>query len=248
MTQSIPALPEPYATALKEAVSYIRNRYQSVGIVVSGTILRGQPHAASDLDLVVMHEPAWRQRTQRVFNRVPAEMFVNPAFQLRRQMAADAAVGRPVMAHMLATGDILDDPTGMMATLQREAKNNLAAGPTVAAEALTQIRYRIATAFEDAVDIRDIDADRAHAIVTEALTEAVKLHFVQQGRWLPRAKALLSDLDDLDPELGGQVRTALRCPDLNDQLVLAAPIIERIVGATGFFEWESELQELSPEA
>ncbi len=194
----------------------------------------------------MLHEPAWRQRTQRFFNGVPAEMFVNPTFQIRRQMTSDARAGRPVMAHMLATGVIIDDPTGSMATLQREARDNLAAGPTVPAEALTQLRYRIATAFEDAVDIRDGDPDRARAIVTEALTEAVKLHFLRQGRWLPHFKTMLSELDDLDPDLGADVRAALRAFGLDERIGLATPIIQRIVDAVGFFEWDSEPQHLVP--
>ncbi len=241
-------LPGSYATALDEACEYIRERYHPIGIVVSGTIVRGQPHAASDLDLVVVHGPAWRQRTQRFFNGVPAEMFVNPAFQIRRQMTADSLAGRPVMAHMLATGVILDDDTGIMSTLRGEAEASLAAGPTVPSEALTQFRYRIATAFEDATDIRDFDADRAYAIVTEALTDAVKLHFLQQSRWLPRSKALLADLDVLDSELGGDVRSALRSLQLAERLDLARPIIHRVVGAAGFFAWESEPQDLVPES
>lgn len=194
-----------------------------------------------------MHEPAWRQRAQRFFNGVPAEMFVNPAFQIRRQMTNDAASGRPVMAHLLATGVTLGDATGIMATLQQEAQDNLAAGPTVPIETITQFRYRIASGFEDAVDIRDIDPDRAYAVVAEALSEAVRLHFLQQGRWLPRSKALLADLDDLDPELGGEVRSALRASSLDRRIDRATPIIRRIVGASGFFAWESAPQELCPD-
>ncbi len=241
----IPALSEPYATALDEAVAYIRERYRPLGIIVSGTIIRGTPHENSDLDFMVIHEPAWRQRTQRFFHSVPADMFVNPEFQMRRVMAAEAKGGRPVMSHLIGTGEIVNDSGGVMTSLQELARQTLDGGPSVSDEDLIQMRYRIATAFEDAHDIRDIDPDRAHSIVTEALTEAVKLHFLQQGRWLPRFKALLSDLDNLEPDLGQATRSALRCPDLDERLELATPIFQRIVGATGFFEWESEPQDLS---
>ncbi len=240
-----PILPEPYATALDDAVAYIHERYRPLGIIVSGTIIRGTPHASSDFDLMVIHDQTWRQRTQRFFNGVPAEMFVNPGFQMRRVIAAEPSNGRPVMSHLIGTGEIVHDTDGVMVSLQVLARKVLDAGPAVPDEDLLQMRYRIATAFEDALDIRDIDPERAHLVVTEALTDAVKLHFLQQGRWLPRYKELLSDLDELDPDFGGVVRTALGCPDLDERLELAGPIIQRIVGATGFFEWESVPQDLT---
>jgi hypothetical protein len=188
---------------------------------------------------VVVHEPAWRQRTQRVFNGVPAEMFVNPVFQIRRQMASDAAAGRPVMAHMLATSLIVDDATDILASLQREARDNLAAGPQIDDERLLTRRYHLATGFEDAHDIRDADPDRAHVTVTTALIEAVNFQFLRQGRWLPHEKTMLSELEHLDPGLGASVRRALGARDLDERLARATSIIERIAGASGFFEWES---------
>ena len=164
--------------------------------------------------------------------------------EMRRVIAAEPAGGRPVMSHLIGTGEIVHEIGGVMASLKALAGEILDAGPAVSLEDLTQMRYRIATAFEDAHDIRDVDPDCAQTIVTEALTEAVKLHFLQEGRWLPRYKVLLADLDDLDPDLGHATRSALGCPDLDERLDLATPIIQRIVDATGFFEWESVPQDL----
>jgi hypothetical protein len=205
-------LPAPFDGALREAVAYLHERFDPIGIVVSGTIVRGTGQATSDLDIVVVHGEPWRQRVQRFFNGVPCEMFVNPPFQIPRQMAKDAGAGRPVMAHMLATGVIVEDPTGIVATLVDAARANLAAGPQVPAETLQIRQYGIATQFEDATDLRDIEPDRARSLVIDALVEAVKWHFVKLGKWLPRSKALLDDLDALDSALGADVRAALRSP------------------------------------
>src|SRR5680860_986680 len=78
------SLAEPNATALEMAIAFIHERYAPRGIIVSGTIVRGTPHASSDLDFMVIHDATWRRRSQRFFNGVPAEMFVNPEFQMRR--------------------------------------------------------------------------------------------------------------------------------------------------------------------
>jgi predicted nucleotidyltransferase len=55
-------LSEPYATAVATAIAFLHERYQPLGIVVSGTIIRGAPHSTSDLDFVVIHDATWRQR------------------------------------------------------------------------------------------------------------------------------------------------------------------------------------------
>ncbi len=239
-------LAEPYASALREAVAYLNERYNPIGVVTSGTIIRGTAQAASDLDIVAIHEKPWRQRSQRFFNGVPADMFVNPEYRIRDGMRSDAAAGRPVMAHMLATGVVLHDPTGIMADLRVEAKATLKAGPRVSAASMTFRRYAIATAFEDAVDIREIDEGRAHSLLTEALVEAVKWHFLDLGKWLPRSKALLTDLDALDPDLGREVRMALRPGPLHERMGIATSVMERTVGVTGFFEWDSEPETIPP--
>jgi hypothetical protein len=242
-----PTLKQPYAAALDEVVDWLRAEYAPIGIVVSGKIVRGTGQASSDLDIVAIHEEPWRQRVQRFFNGVPCEMFVNPHFHIPRQMAKDAAEGRPVMAHMLATGVIVEDPTGIVATLVDAARANLAAGPQVPAEALQFRQYGIATQFEDAVDLREIDQARSRSLVIDALVEAVKWHFLNLGKWLPRSKALLNDFDARDPDLGADVRAALREPDLDRQIELAEPIVRRIIGHSGFYEWDGDREALDPD-
>ncbi len=102
-----PALAEPYQSALREAVTYILERYDdAVGIIAAGSILRGQGHATSDLDLYVIRTRPQRQRVQRRFQGVAAEIFVNPPRQIARYFADEARDTRPITAHMLAQGAV----------------------------------------------------------------------------------------------------------------------------------------------
>ena len=73
-----PDLPEKYASALRSAVGFIAENLEPIGIIASGTILRGNPDPASDLDIYVIHRAAKRQRIQKFFAGVPAEIFINP--------------------------------------------------------------------------------------------------------------------------------------------------------------------------
>ena len=58
-------LPEPYRTALAEALAFVRERWQPLGIIAAGSVLRGEGGPTSDIDLYVIHSEAWRQRSQR---------------------------------------------------------------------------------------------------------------------------------------------------------------------------------------
>jgi hypothetical protein len=242
----LPHLTEPYTSALRAALEYIHTRYAPTGILVSGTIIRGNPHPASDLDFVVVHPHHWRQRTQRWFGDAPGEMFVNPPFELERAMHRDAASGRPIMPHMLATGVILHDPTNTVNGLQQLAEELLDKGLSCSSESLSLQRYAIATWFEDAVDIALIAPDLASAFITEALLSSVRLMFLDDGQWIPRQKLLLSEFERRYPDWGTLVRTSLRCASVAEQLDLAAPFIEHVASVTGFFEWESEPQTVAP--
>ncbi|HYI24526.1 MAG TPA: nucleotidyltransferase domain-containing protein, partial [Thermomicrobiales bacterium] len=198
-------LQEPYASALDEAVDYLRERYEPVAVVASGSVVRGTGHTGSDLDIVVIHEPPWRQRIQHVINGVPWEAFVNPEFQIRRQMEKDARAGRPVMAHMLDTGIIVLDTDGIAGKLVADAHTCLAAGPQVDPASLNFRRYGIATQFEDAVDLAVVDGDRSRTLLIEALVAGMKWWSLANGRWLPRDKDLFADLDRREPDLGMRI-------------------------------------------
>jgi hypothetical protein len=94
-----------------------------------------------------------RQRLQRFFAGVPTEVFANSAAWLRTSIRHEADGGRPVMAHMLATGLVLRDDGGAMASLVAEAKEVLRAGPVFADEVLLRRRYLAACAVKDALDL-----------------------------------------------------------------------------------------------
>ena len=50
-----PDLPAPYDAALREATADVFEVAEPIGIIATGTIIRGTAHAASDLDVYVIH-------------------------------------------------------------------------------------------------------------------------------------------------------------------------------------------------
>ncbi|HEX2959649.1 MAG TPA: hypothetical protein VHO70_22625 [Chitinispirillaceae bacterium] len=73
-----PDLNEHYLNALKDGTDWILRNFNLSGIIVSGTIIRGNPDVSSDFDIFVIHDNNFRQRIQKFFRTVPFEIFINP--------------------------------------------------------------------------------------------------------------------------------------------------------------------------
>lgn len=241
---TFPDLDQRYDIALREAVACILDRFDVLGIIASGTIIRGTPSDNSDLDLYVIQRPAWRQRLQRFFNGVPAEIFVNPAHQVPRYFASERRAARPITAHMLATGSVIVDRDPVIAALIAQAHAEYARTPDLSESDLTSQRYMIASQAEDAADIATLDPQAASMLLGVAVHNALHYVFVSCNRWIPREKDLLAELRDIDPALARAARAFYASADAPTRIPIAERIVEHVVGTDRFFEWESPPEEV----
>jgi hypothetical protein len=236
---TFPSLAEPYAPALHQAVEFILSRTSPVGILACGTILRGSPDPASDLDLYVIHRQPWRQRIQKFFNSVPAEIFINPPEQVRRYLAEEQAECRPITAHMLATGFPILESDPVIAELRQQALHLLANPPAPSAESLQFRRYMAANWLEDAADLAPRDEATANLFLSQAVLEIIRYNFIAAQKHLPRNKELITATEALDPELGDLLRRFYLSADCATRLALAYQVADRTTQLYGFCEWES---------
>jgi hypothetical protein len=239
MSLHYPDLREPYVTALREAVAFIHTRTQPIGIVASGSIIRGALDAFSDLDLYIIHRQPWRQRVQRWFNGVPCEMFFNPPGLIEGYFADEHAEGRLMTAHMLGTGVVVLDEDPIVSALIAEAKVWLAIPPHYADFGLRMARYTAATLFEDALDVAERDPATATMLLGEAVSTALEYAFRSRGRLVPRNKDLLRSLSDLDMSASEAATRFYTSATWEQRLSAATMIMDGLIGARGFFEWES---------
>jgi hypothetical protein len=236
---SPPPLAEPYRSALDAALRFIFDRFEPIGVIASGTIVRGNPSPSSDLDLFVLHRQPWRQRLQRLFGGVPAEIFVNPPERVERYFAEEVADGRPVTAHMLATGAVVYASDPAVERLRARAAEMLASPPRPDPARLTPLRYGAACQLEDGLDVAESDPATAQLFLNRAVDSALALRFRQAGRWQPRDKERLAELARLDPPLAEAARRFYGASLPAERVALARRIVAATAGAEGFFEWET---------
>lgn len=239
-----PVLNDPYSTALHEAVKYIIGRFDPHTIVASGSIIRGNPDATSDFDLYVIHEAGWRQRVQKYFNGVPAEIFVNPQHQVERYFEEER--DRPMTAHMLATGFIVLDRQGTAGDLQQRARQIIDRPLAFTADQKVFQSYMLANRFEDAADIVAHSPENADLILGHVVYDLLNFAFLAANRHAPRHKELLRHLETLDLELARLAYAFSRAATTADRLEIAGQIADRTIGARGFFEWETPPGDVPP--
>jgi len=239
-----PVLAEPYASALKQAVAYILNRFQPVGIIASGSILRGNPGPSSDLDIYVIHTQPWRQRVQKFFNGVPAEIFVNPPKAVLGYFEEEQKEGRLITAHMLSTGFVVLNRGEIIEQLRQQARDQIAAGCRPGEADLMTRRYMIACRLEDGMDVASDDPALALMFLNQAIPEMLGYCFLERGRPIPRTKELLVKLAQIEPDLAFLANQFYLEPDPARRIDLAQEIARLTIGVPGFFEWETQPEEV----
>jgi len=241
-----PELPAKYDIALRDAVSFVLGSFTPVGIIASGTIVRGNPDATSDIDLWVIHLEHSRQRIQRFFNTVPVEIFVNPPWTIRTYFAQDQSNARPISAHMMATGHVILASDPIVTELRRNAQWLLTQPPDLSEEAIERARYEAATHFEDATDIAARNPIGACMLLSRSLLEMMRFAFVKARRFVPRDKDLLDEFGLLASNSAAKVRRYFQTSDCDERIKLATEIADEVLGVRGFFEWSSALEVKKP--
>ena len=239
-----PELSEKYDRALRAAVAFALDRFDVLGVIACGTIVRGAPDSSSDLDLYVLHREPFRQRIQKLFYGVPAEIFANSPESVERYLEEERARRRPVTAHMLGTGVVVLDLDPAVEALRKRAAGELHNPPAPTEQELIASRYTAALFLEDAADVAERDAATAHLLLGRAVEEMIRYCFVQAGAYHPRAKDLFDELAKLDSETAVLARRFFGNSEPANRMEVAVKIADRTIRAHGFFEWESPRAEV----
>lgn len=177
-----------------------------LGVLATGSRVRGEGDESSDIDLHVLTGQPRRQRRNITLNDVEVEMFINPPFQIERYFADDRTSGRGVDQHVWSTARAVYDPQGAVAELQAEAQRQWNAGPPPIDGADWPVRYPPPDLVRDIGDVIARDPDQAQILIGVLLAELIDVHYRLHGRWRPKAKRVLADLETWDATAANLVR------------------------------------------
>jgi predicted nucleotidyltransferase len=241
-----PPLGPIHAAALRATVEYALAQTSPLGVIATGTIVRGQPHATSDIDLYVVHAEPYRRRVQRFFEGVAAEIFINPPHTVRAYFAEEHASGRRITAHMLATGFVVLDLDSVVEQLRAEARDWLNRPDDFDAASAERARYGAATLLEDGADLTPHDPVGAALILSRSVTAMLEFWMRSHGRPIPRSKDLVAQVRSLDEFLGRLADDFVGATTATERLEIANSIGDRTIATRGFFEWDSGPEPVEP--
>ena len=238
-----PELKEPFATALREAVIYIIEHYNPLGIIAAGSVMRGEGDLTSDIDIYVIFEGNYRQLEHKFFNAVPCQLFCNPTQMMPRYFEEER--GRlnngPTTAHMMASGTVILDRDPRIEEIRNEAKKALNLPPNPNEDMLQLMRYHAVSSLENVLDVRETDPDMAMLEMCNALPKMLHYYFLKQGQYVPRHKDTIKQIRQHDPDLAQLIHNLFRV-DLELRYDILLEIADKTIEIRGFFEyaWRNE--------
>jgi len=229
-----------YIAALDQALTWINSNYTTTGIIVSGSIIRGNPDKNSDFDIYVIHDSLFRQRIQKLFNGVPCEIFVNNIAQVYKYFENELANNRPVSANIIATGQLCKGNDNQdILTLIEDAKKYALLSTPLTEEQLTFRKYGIINQFEDATDIHATDKITTLYILDKVVIDIIEFIFYSKQRPLPRLKDRIKTISELDTATGQLITKYYTETAVEQRYELTKQMVLGLTGITGFFEWNS---------
>ncbi|MDR9781547.1 nucleotidyltransferase domain-containing protein [Rhizobium redzepovicii] len=197
--------------ALAAARRALASRYAGAAFAyATGSLLRGEGTAFSDIDLVVVFpslERAWRESfTHEDF---PVEAFVHDEETLAYYIHADTESGCPVMANMVATGRVVGRDTGRARIVQAKAAAMLAAGPkALAGTSYDMLRYQVTDLADDLRGTRP--PEEIAAIAAQLYQKLADLILLGRGEWTGRGKWAPRLIGKLDTQLAAEFDVAFK--------------------------------------
>ncbi|PDT00737.1 nucleotidyltransferase [Rhizobium chutanense] len=197
--------------ALAAARLCLASRYAGAAFTyVSGSIMRGEGTAFSDIDLVVVFpslDRAWRESfTEDGF---PVEAFVHDPQTLAHYLHADADSGYAIMVNMVATGSIVGPDIERARLIQAKAAEVLAVGPKpLDGPNYDMLRYQVT---DLADDLRGARPPGEIAAIAAALYQKLAdLILLGRGVWAGRGKWAPRLMKKLDARLAAEFDVAFR--------------------------------------
>jgi len=204
--------------------------------------LPGRPVPRNDpglarVALLVLHEEPWRQRVLRRIGNLLAEFSINADTQTRRDLADEAALGRPVTAQWLAAGTFPYDPLGRARALAEHAAALLMRGYRPSEAEQSGRRVQALMDLQEARARIGSDPIAAQLTLGRALEQIIDFAFAAAGRWLPPPADRRSALAQADRGASVLLEACFQGYDLAANVRAAERFADKVLGMRAPPDW-----------
>jgi hypothetical protein len=185
--------------AIGDARAFVAERHPSCRVaLLAGSVASGRALAGSDLDIVLIYEDGHPNYAETLsFRGWLVESFIHSPQSLEWWYRREADELAPVIAHMCATGIVLQDD-GSAAAVQEAARLRLASPPAPLSQADRDLRrYSLSADLDDLTSGTSIS--ERFMLEAEVFRQSAELVMRESGAWLGHGKWLVRRL----VEVGG---------------------------------------------
>lgn len=220
-----------YQGAWESYLDQIRDNQLVIGVILSGSVVHGEPDPNSDLDIFVVLDDAadYRERGNLMIDGIEVEYFMNPVKQIRSYFHQESS---PHTAHILANGRVLLDCSPEIATLIEEAKDILTEGPPPVNKIQVELlRYALDDKWKDYLDCQSKGDEFAGTFVATNLINLCLQAFCMYHRiWHDKEKRLYQQVDRVSPSFAQSLRAATLSPLSKNAISSLMEVTEEFLG------------------
>jgi hypothetical protein len=179
---------------------------------VAGSVTCGQATAASDIDIVIVHDldalpKAYRESI--FYNEWPIETFIQNTNSLAYFFEKDIAGGIPVLINMVAEGFILPENNPRALALKDDARKIMERGPAALSAADNEkYRYMITDNLDDISDYKNMA--ELYGSLCALYQELGNFYLRANRKWSGRAKSMTRAIKNAFPELLPEYEAAFK--------------------------------------
>src|SRR6185312_13464834 len=157
----------------------------------------------------------------------------------RAYFADEDRDGRPITAHMLATGFVVFRSNPIVDELREEAAHWLAKETRISDFERVSTRYGIASRLEDALDVVGTDDVTATMLLSDAVLAMLEYACKASHGQIPRRKDLLAKMALTHPAAAALAVKFFDSREVAARVDAALQLADQTIEARGFFPWDS---------
>lgn len=251
---ALPPAPAEQQAALKVALDAAFALTTPDAIVVGAFVLPAAPtapaaaaaasappsiveRALARVPVLVLHDANWRQRVLRRIEPLLVEFTINADLQLQRDLADEAALGRPLTAQWLAAGTAVYDPIGRGRIAIDQAVQLLARGYRATDAEQGGRRVQALIDLNTARIRATSDAVAAELLLARATEQIIDFAFAAAGRWRPATAERHAGLADVDRTAATLLEGCFQSFDLAARIRATERLADRVLGARVPPDW-----------
>ncbi len=228
-----------YEAAIQQYIDQIKDQEEVIGILITGSYIRGQPDKHSDVDIIVVLHPdcEFRERGNTWIDGVEIEYFQNPPQQIRSYFIKEK--NSPHTAHMLVNSDLRYKAHPVIDELIEEARVILETPPAPMTD--FQLKFEryglddLEKDFKDTIDKNDPVAKELmrFKIINKCIDVLMKVN--QERRF--KIKGLGQQIEAIDPPFFQLFQNAILNKEKDESLFNLIRYTEQLIGGKRSTEW-----------